>query len=297
VARYRQEFEREKLGPTSVVVGSPGSAVVPTALAKVTPAEPVLQAIGVADFSGTEIVARERDLGEAAAETQESLAEDRRDQTCAEAVPQVATTAIMVAAEPGPVAIDSSARNGLPPAEAQVACNPRLAPENLPRMAPARDLPLTETVVVSDLPGTKTEAVNPVRESLLESSTTTELLPRCAGSSQEPKSFLAIPGTATEQPSFAGLVVGTQVPLTLQEEPLIALDPYYQDPALAIHPQRLQAISMVLVHPPEGPPWTREERAEQREAIRRALVEHDLLLFTRRRIPLPISRKKAANIP
>jgi transposase InsO family protein len=40
-----------------------------------------------------------------------------------------------------------------------------------------------------------------------------------------------------------------------------------------------------------------EERRQQREAIRRALVEHDLLLFTRRRIPLPIRSQKTANIP
>jgi transposase InsO family protein len=40
----------------------------------------------------------------------------------------------------------------------------------------------------------------------------------------------------------------------------------------------------------------REERRMQREAIRRALVEHGILLFSRRRLPLPITRRKAANI-
>lgn len=39
-----------------------------------------------------------------------------------------------------------------------------------------------------------------------------------------------------------------------------------------------------------------EERRLNREAIRRALGEHDYLLFTRRRIPLPITRQKTANI-
>jgi transposase InsO family protein len=40
----------------------------------------------------------------------------------------------------------------------------------------------------------------------------------------------------------------------------------------------------------------KEERRMQREAIRRALVEHDILWFSRRRIPLPITHQKTANI-
>ena len=40
----------------------------------------------------------------------------------------------------------------------------------------------------------------------------------------------------------------------------------------------------------------KEERRMQREAIRRALVEHGILLFSRRRIPLPITKQKTANI-
>ena len=39
-----------------------------------------------------------------------------------------------------------------------------------------------------------------------------------------------------------------------------------------------------------------EERAIDRQAIPRALVEHGFLLYRRRRIPLPFSRRKAANI-
>jgi len=39
-----------------------------------------------------------------------------------------------------------------------------------------------------------------------------------------------------------------------------------------------------------------EARALDRQAICRALVEHDLLLYRRRRIPLPFPRPKAANI-
>ena len=39
-----------------------------------------------------------------------------------------------------------------------------------------------------------------------------------------------------------------------------------------------------------------EERRMQREAIRRALVEHGILLFSRRLIPLPIINQKMANI-
>jgi transposase InsO family protein len=40
-----------------------------------------------------------------------------------------------------------------------------------------------------------------------------------------------------------------------------------------------------------------ERARRERVAIRRALVEHGLLLFSRRRIPLPIRRRKAASIP
>jgi hypothetical protein len=40
----------------------------------------------------------------------------------------------------------------------------------------------------------------------------------------------------------------------------------------------------------------KEERVMTRAAIRRALVECDYLLFTRRQIPLPITRQKSANI-
>jgi hypothetical protein len=41
---------------------------------------------------------------------------------------------------------------------------------------------------------------------------------------------------------------------------------------------------------------TAKERRLQRAAIRRALVEHGYLLFSRRRLPLPIQRQKTANI-
>ena len=41
---------------------------------------------------------------------------------------------------------------------------------------------------------------------------------------------------------------------------------------------------------------SKEERRTQREAIRRALVEHGILLFSRRRIPLPITNQKTATI-
>jgi len=41
---------------------------------------------------------------------------------------------------------------------------------------------------------------------------------------------------------------------------------------------------------------TSMERLMDREAIRRALGEHGFLLFSRRRIPLPITRQKTANI-
>ena len=40
----------------------------------------------------------------------------------------------------------------------------------------------------------------------------------------------------------------------------------------------------------------KEERRMQRQAIRRALVEHGILLFSRRRVPLTITSQKTANI-
>ncbi len=48
--------------------------------------------------------------------------------------------------------------------------------------------------------------------------------------------------------------------------------------------------------PVYGPLRYQEERAIERLAIQRALVEHAYLLFSRRRIPLPFRKKKVANI-
>jgi transposase InsO family protein len=45
-----------------------------------------------------------------------------------------------------------------------------------------------------------------------------------------------------------------------------------------------------------GPLGEQEERAMERHAIERALVEHGYLLFRRRRIPLPFTRKKVTRI-
>jgi transposase InsO family protein len=49
-------------------------------------------------------------------------------------------------------------------------------------------------------------------------------------------------------------------------------------------------------HAPAEPLCPAQERALDRQAIRRALVEHGYLLFSRRRIPLPIKRRKVAKI-
>jgi transposase InsO family protein len=46
----------------------------------------------------------------------------------------------------------------------------------------------------------------------------------------------------------------------------------------------------------EGSPNPAQARRAERAAISRALVEHGLLLFSRRRITLPIRKQKAANI-
>jgi transposase InsO family protein len=47
---------------------------------------------------------------------------------------------------------------------------------------------------------------------------------------------------------------------------------------------------------PQGPLTTQQERAMDRQAIQRALVDHNYLLFSRRCIPLPFTRKKVADI-
>ena len=52
-----------------------------------------------------------------------------------------------------------------------------------------------------------------------------------------------------------------------------------------------------LVLPPSGPLPVMTERAVDRIAIRRALVERGVLLFSRRSIPQPIPRQKAEAIP
>ena len=48
--------------------------------------------------------------------------------------------------------------------------------------------------------------------------------------------------------------------------------------------------------PLEAPLSDQEERAMDRQAIQRALVEHHYLLFSRRRIPLPFRRRKVTEI-
>ena len=48
--------------------------------------------------------------------------------------------------------------------------------------------------------------------------------------------------------------------------------------------------------PTFGPLPAMDQRAVDRQAIQRALVEHGYLLFQRRRIPLPIETMKTANI-
>ena len=48
--------------------------------------------------------------------------------------------------------------------------------------------------------------------------------------------------------------------------------------------------------PTEGPLTDRQERAQDRQAIRRALEELGYLLYQRRRLPLPIKKKKVAII-
>jgi hypothetical protein len=55
----------------------------------------------------------------------------------------------------------------------------------------------------------------------------------------------------------------------------------------------------ILIHEdPAQEEWmsTSKDRLIGREAIRRALGEHGYLSFSRRRIPLPISRQKTASI-
>ena len=71
-------------------------------------------------------------------------------------------------------------------------------------------------------------------------------------------------------------------------------------------PQRLAFTATVERHradiqaregkPKDGPRTDAKERLMDRDAIRRALGEHDLLLFSRRRLPLPINKAKSAEI-
>jgi transposase InsO family protein len=60
--------------------------------------------------------------------------------------------------------------------------------------------------------------------------------------------------------------------------------------------QHRDAVRLQQGLPPEGPRTCQEERAMDRLAIPRALVEHAYLLFSRRRIPLPFNRKKVTEI-
>jgi hypothetical protein len=60
--------------------------------------------------------------------------------------------------------------------------------------------------------------------------------------------------------------------------------------------RRRAEVRLEKKYPAEGPLSVRDDRAVDRLAIQRALVEHGYLLFSRRRIPLPFTRKKAANI-
>jgi transposase InsO family protein len=63
----------------------------------------------------------------------------------------------------------------------------------------------------------------------------------------------------------------------------------------ALTQQRITArIDLAL--PIEGELATLDVREVDRQAIRRALVEHDYLLFSRRRIPLPFTQPKTAEI-
>ncbi len=58
--------------------------------------------------------------------------------------------------------------------------------------------------------------------------------------------------------------------------------------------QTVHKLHVELIPKDEAP--ATEVRRMQREVIRRALVEHGILLFSRRRIPLPIDAPKTAII-
>ena len=59
--------------------------------------------------------------------------------------------------------------------------------------------------------------------------------------------------------------------------------------------QRRTEIQTREGQPTDGTPNAAKERLMDRDAIRRALVEHDLLLFSRRRFPLPINKAFSAK--
>jgi transposase InsO family protein len=75
-------------------------------------------------------------------------------------------------------------------------------------------------------------------------------------------------------------------PLTTWERRLFAEAVMHQRAAVNIQEGVVQDVPLSAT----------EERRLQRAAIRRALEERDILLFSRRRIPLPITSRKTANI-
>lgn len=61
--------------------------------------------------------------------------------------------------------------------------------------------------------------------------------------------------------------------------------------------ERQRPAARAAIELPMDGPWTTTEvRSTDRHAIRRALEEHGFLFYSRRRIPLPFPKRKAANI-
>ena len=65
--------------------------------------------------------------------------------------------------------------------------------------------------------------------------------------------------------------------------------------AASVHHQATE-VRLKEGWPMTGPLKPRDERTVMRQAIRRALEEHGLLLYSRRRIPLPFTKKKVTKI-
>jgi transposase InsO family protein len=288
VARCRQAVEQKKLERNAVAVRSPGGVQMSLALEKVTPAEPTGAVGNAATVPSTDILAQEvvvRSPGDV--ETSPALAKVTPEApTSAGGNSATLPNTEILTREIDPEKIKTAIQ------ERVILPEQPLGDSGQPVDNAAIEVPVDSRPAVAE-PGTE---VGPAKELFEASPAEAELLPRYTREDEALAAPALIRHSSAEQPCWDTLASPSLVTLSRSEELSSSRDALDPETVLPVTRQLVQTISSVLVDPPEGLPWTGEERACYREAIGRALVEHDLLLFTRRRIPLPIFRKKAANI-